>query len=377
MRTACSSSCYLHSYNGMPSSVTTIVQAAVQEGANVTYQPGVNDTVWADSPTALADAVAAAAGADVVFLCLGLGIHMEAEGLDRYNLSLPYVQSVLLAAVQQVVPPSKLVLVLVSAGAVDVDVTVAGAVIQAWYGGEEMGHGLMDVVMGRVSPSARLPFTFYTQPYMATVGPLSVRGGGGGRRRRFASLPHPRHLPCQTRQDFNMISNGTGRTYRYYSGPYVRYRFGFGLSYTRFNYTALAISPIQSPTNLSVVVTVNITNTGAVAGKDATQVYVTVPPVEGLVTPFYTLQAVAAPLLAVGETAQLTWTLLAPSFLTTHTDGTRNVTGGAYTIAVSSHLPDDAAGEVVSNAVFSTVTLLPMPAVRHLGWRRRVRGTAQ
>jgi hypothetical protein len=104
------------------------------------------------------------------------------------------------------------------------------------------------------------------------------------------------------------------------------------------------------------------------------QVYVTVPSVPGLVTPFYTLQAIAAPMLPPGGNATLSWTLLAPAFLTTHVDGTRNVTGGSYTIAVSSHLPDDAAGLAVSNVASGTVQLAPLPAVPGLGWRRRVRG---
>jgi hypothetical protein len=69
-----------------------------------------------------------------------------------------------------------------------------------------------------------------------------------------------------------MVSNGTGRTYRYYAGPHTRYAFGYGLSYTRFNYSGLVLTPSTTPGNVTVTVSVVVTNVGDVAGKDATQV---------------------------------------------------------------------------------------------------------
>lgn len=357
---------YLHSYNGQPSSVNTIFAAiaAAYPASNVTLTQGTEQTTWV-SPTGIADAVAAAQAADLTVLCLGLGARIEAEGLDRYNLSLPFVQAALLDAIAAVVPSSRIVLVLVSAGGIDLDYGAADAVLQAWYGGEEAGGGIADVMTGTVNPSGRLPLTFYTNAYLPTVNSIA---------------------------DFNLISgpNNTGRTYRYYTGPNIAYRFGYGLSYTTFNYSGLTAA--LSPDNTTVTVQATVSNTGSMAGREVVQLYVTVPPAAGVFTPAFNLQgfavvqldAAAAAAAAAetvkepspaqvevsrvvrissrGSSATVTFQLpVAAAFLTTFPDGSRNVTGGAYTIAVSGHLPNDPAG--VSNTVQTDITLPPIANV--------------
>ena len=82
--------------------------------------------------------------------------------------------------------------------------SLADAYIISGYGGEETGHGLWDVLSGRVSPSGRLPITHYAEDYLAAVAPIS---------------------------DFNLVSEstGVGRTYRFVNDSFVRFHFGAGM----------------------------------------------------------------------------------------------------------------------------------------------------
>ena len=96
-------------------------------------------------------------GADVIVMPLGLGNDIEGEGRDRAFLGFPQPQAELLAAVQKVRGASKLVVAINSAGGVAMDPTCCDALVQLWYGGQETGHGLADVLWGRVNPSGRLP----------------------------------------------------------------------------------------------------------------------------------------------------------------------------------------------------------------------------
>ena len=111
----------------------------------------------------IAAAVSAAKSAEVTVLAVGLGAVMESEGGDRVNMTLPSVQHQLLTAVAAAA--KKLVLVVVSAGGVDLDEGKASAVLYAPYGGEEAGSGLADILFGHVNPSARLPVTVYKQAW--------------------------------------------------------------------------------------------------------------------------------------------------------------------------------------------------------------------
>jgi beta-glucosidase len=116
--------------------------------------------------------------------------------------------------------------------------------VQAWYPGQH-GDAVADVLFGDYNPAGRLPVTFYK----------SVED-----------------LPAFT--DYAM-AGGNGRTYRYFKGA-VLYPFGYGLSYTKFEYSNLAVTANPSTTQ-DVLVSVAVKNTGAVAGDEVVQVYVENP----------------------------------------------------------------------------------------------------
>jgi hypothetical protein len=140
-------------------------------------------------------------------LALGLGAAMESEGGDRVNMTLPSVQQALLSQVAAVA--KKLVIVVVSAGGVDLDESQAAAVLYAPYGGEEAGSGLADVLFGRVSPSARMPVTVYRQAWADTMNCKNYTESPGRTRKYNAD--------CATSILQMDLERGVGRTHRYLS----------------------------------------------------------------------------------------------------------------------------------------------------------------
>jgi beta-glucosidase len=210
--------------------------------------------VW-EPPTLLSDAVAAAKQADVVIAAVGLMAQMECEessfsspgffGGDRVDLDLPRTQQNMLEALAATGKPLIVVLTSGSALAVNWAQAHANAIVEAWYPGEEGGTALAQVLAGDISPAGRLPVTFY---------------------KSVAQLP-----------PFSSYSMN-GRTYRYFQGVPL-YPFGYGLSYTKFEYSNLRTS--APSVNETTTVSVDVRNAGSVAGDEVAQFYVSHPGVEG------------------------------------------------------------------------------------------------
>lgn len=223
----------LGNYHGTPSHYTTLLQGIQERASRVRYAEGCHryrregEDAWAQ--VYLHEAVAAAEKSDVVILCMGLSPDMEGEEGDAYNgavggdrstIDLPEPQKQLLRAIRETGKP--IVFVNVSGGCVNLCEAdqSAQAVLQVFYPGAEGGHALADILFGDVSPSGRLPVTFY---------------------RSDADLP-----PFE---DYSMKN----RTYRYFTGD-VLYPFGYGLSYTSFE------------ENWRDACTVEVTNAGRMDG---------------------------------------------------------------------------------------------------------------
>ncbi len=203
----------LGNYNGTPSHYTTLLRG-IQEAASgkVNYARGCHlykeaDQDWAEHP--LREAILAAKRSDVVVLCMGLDPTMEGEQGDAYNgdmsgdkvdLELPPCQRELYDEIIKTGKPVIFVNVSGSCIGLGRQDEECAAVLQCFYPGAEGGHALADILFGKVSPSGRLPLTFY---------------------RSVDDLP-----------DFTDYSM-EGRTYRFFKGNLV-YPFGFGLSYTTF-----------------------------------------------------------------------------------------------------------------------------------------------
>ncbi len=234
----------LGNYNGTPSVYSTLLRG-IQDGtdADVIYAQGCDlfrniDGGWCEQPGN--EAVVAAHLADVTILCMGLDDTLEGEEGDAYNggmngdkcdLELPEVQRRLIDRVLEVGKP--VIFVNVSGSCVNLsrEKEKCDAVIQCFYPGAEGGNALADILTGRVSPSGRLPVTFY---------------------RSVDDLP-----PFT---EYSMKN----RTYRYFRGEPV-YPFGYGLSYTEFEYSGIKYDDGK--------IRITVKNTGDYDADEVVQVY--------------------------------------------------------------------------------------------------------
>ena len=197
-----------------------------------------------DLEVARAEAVAAARSAEVAIVFVGTNGSIEREETDRTSLGLPADQQALVEAVYAANP--KTVVVLMNAGPMTVPWIKAHipAVVEAWWPGEEGGHAIADVLLGRVNPAGRLPYTIYASE--AQVPPL-------------------------TEYDISR-----GFTYQYVRGEPL-YPFGHGLSYTTFAYRGLTLSAAAARDGDTLTATVTLANIGARDGDEVVQIYVTEP----------------------------------------------------------------------------------------------------
>jgi len=238
----------LGNYHGVSNSAVNFVEGitnAVGAGTRIEYDMGCD---YKD--TARFGGIWAAGNADVTIAVMGLTAVYEGEegdaflaegGADRKNLSLPAAHIAYLKALRKATK-TPVVLVINAGSAIDVSAVApyADAIILAWYPGEEGGNALADILFGKVSPSGRLPVTFYNS---------------------FDDLPPYKSYFMR------------GRTYRYFTGK-VQYPFGYGLSYTSFDYAWIKQPVLQKD---SIVFSVKVKNTGKYNGDEVVQVYIHYP----------------------------------------------------------------------------------------------------
>lgn len=240
--------------------------------------------VWAaPKPDLKKKALAVARQADVVIMCMGITPRMEGEemdvmidgfrGGDRTRIDLPDVQQELIREIQALGKPVVLVLLNGSALAVNWENEHIPAIVEAWYPGQAAGQAIADVLFGDYNPAGRLPVTFY---------------------KSLNDLPPFAEYA---------ISN---QTYRYYKGEPL-YPFGFGLSYTTFEYAALTTQKTNAGDSIRVSATVR--NTGTREGGEVAQVYAVRNASDNTKAPLRSLLAYRRINLQPGETRTLTFTI--------------------------------------------------------------------
>ncbi|HSK67774.1 MAG TPA: glycoside hydrolase family 3 C-terminal domain-containing protein [Candidatus Limnocylindria bacterium] len=302
-------------YTGKSSRYTTFLEGIRQafEGkARVLYALGSQLFNDSDSPitekdTRHSEAIAAAKHADVVILCLGLDATLEGEQSDTSNafvagdkrdLELPPTQARLLSAVCATGKPVVTVLACGSA----LRVEEGNAILWAGYPGQAGGRALADILLGRVSPSGKLPVTFY---------------------RSVEDLPEF--------TDYAMEN----RTYRYFGGEPL-YPFGYGLSYSRCR-TSNAVYGNGS-------VAVDIENQGGMDAEEVVQVYVKNDHPDAPRNPV--LCAFLRVALAPGERKSVRLPLSPLAFTVVGDDGVRREHTGARTLYVGTSQPDPRSREL-------------------------------
>lgn len=225
-------------------------------------------------------AVQSARSADVALLYICLPESKESEGYDRPDIDLTPQQVALIKAVTAVQPKTVVILNNGAPLAMGDWIDAAAAVLEAWMMGQAGGGAIADVLYGRVNPSGKLAETF----------PL-----------RLADTPAHLNFPGENGQ----VRYGEGLFigYRYYDARQipVQFPFGYGLSYTTFAYGNPKVSTTRFKDVDGVTVSVEVTNTGSVAGKEIVQVYVH-DQKSGLVRPQKELKGFSKVELQPGET---------------------------------------------------------------------------
>jgi beta-glucosidase len=232
-------------------------------------------------------AVAVAATADAAVVVVGTTEEVESEGFDRDQLALPGRQDDLVRAVAAANPRT---VVVVNAGAPVLLpwADEVAAVLLAWFGGQELGNALADVLLGQAEPGGRLPTTWPTQ-----------------------ETGHPSVAPVDGRLDYD---EGLFVGYRGYDrdGRTPRYPFGHGLGYTDWAYQSVSIPDTAQPGE-DVTATVAVTNTGHRPGREVIQVYASKPD-SAVPRPVRWLAGFATVDARPAQTVQATVTLPARAF---------------------------------------------------------------
>ncbi|SDK26031.1 beta-glucosidase [Paenibacillus sp. OK060] len=235
----------------LDSAFEQMVQLAGSD-ATITYKSGYNLNSDESAPTLVAEAVESARAADVAVLFIGLPDRYESEGYDREHLDIPVNQQELITAVAAVQPN---VVVVLSNGSPIVMpwLNNAKAVLEAYLGGQAAGGAIADLLFGEVNPSGKLAETF---PQSLKHNPSSLFFPGDGDRVEYRE--------------------GIYVGYRYYDGKDIEplFPFGYGLSYTQFEYSQLNASQTEFKDTDIITVTVNVKNIGQRYGQEVVQLYV-------------------------------------------------------------------------------------------------------
>ena len=321
----------LGNYEGTPSADVTILDGIREHVSDETYvryargchlyDPMIHP--WDENPKT--EALIAADKADVIVFVGGLSPIMEGEERDTYNgvlsgdkpdIELPESQQELFDTLAARGKPIIFVNVSGSAVALTNQHEKANAVIQSFYPGEEGGSGVADIIFGDENPSGRLPVTFYQST---------------------ADLP-----------DFTDYAM-KNRTYRYFEGEAL-YPFGYGLSYTTFEYSNLHVSEINGTVKLSV----DVENTGEYDGKEIVQVYA-----KHLSSPFevynHKLAAFKAVEIAKDSTVTVEFEIKPRRLAVIDDDGNAVLEKGEIKLSVGGRQPDAVSARLAGSEVVEAV----------------------
>lgn len=305
------------------------IKAAVEEGVDVQYAKGCNvvNENWSElelfgvqpsesEASLLDEAVLKARNVDAVIVVLGESEHTVGESKSRTDLRLTGYQDELVSRLLSAGKPVIVVLLNGRALAINkIDRDVPG-IIEAWFPGEWCGRAVADVIFGDYNPGGKLPVTFPRSvgqiPWAFPYKPASQAGPGKG------------HDP-----------NGVGNS----RVVGELYPFGYGLSYTEFEYDDLEISPGAIKTGESVQVTCKVTNTGDRAGDEVVQLYLR-DDFSSVITYDSQLRGFERIHLKRGESRQVTFTLTPQAMEMLDANMDRVVEPGKFTVLVGSSCKD-------------------------------------
>ncbi|MEK3773571.1 glycoside hydrolase family 3 C-terminal domain-containing protein [Paenibacillus sp. FSL K6-4396] len=321
-----------------PTKVDDIVEEMTQvagEGVTFSYAPGYRIEADDVDETLMHEAIQAAQSADTAVVFVGLPDRYESEGYDRAHLRLPDNHIRLIEEIAKV--QSRVVVVLSNGSPVEMPwLPQVQAVLEAYLGGQAVGGAIADLLYGEVNPSGKLAETF---PAKLSHNPSYPNFPGEG-----------------DRVDYR---EGIFVGYRYYDKKELEplFPFGYGLSYTTFEYADLKVDRTELTDQDEVNVQVRVTNTGDRAGKEIVQLYVS--DVEStVIRPVRELKGFAKVALEPGESKVVSFTLNKRSFAYYNVDMKDwHVETGEFEIQVGSSSRDIHVHTRVN--VESTATFLP------------------
>ncbi|WP_347841079.1 glycoside hydrolase family 3 C-terminal domain-containing protein [uncultured Draconibacterium sp.] len=290
------------------------------------YGDGDAKLLWTVPNNSMKEAaINVARQADAVVLVLGLSQRLEGEempikvdgfeGGDRTHLKLPQEQRELMTAIEETGKPVILVLLNGSALAVNWADENLDAIITAGYPGQEGGSAVADVLFGDYNPAGRLPVTYYK----------SVK-----------QLP-----PFE---EYNMEE----RTYKYFSGEPL-YPFGYGLSYTSFEYSDLKVAK-KAKAGSAVEITAKVTNTGNLRGEEVVQLYLK-DVIASTPRPKYQLEGFQRITLESGQTKTVKFVLEPRQFSIIGDEDKRVIEPGDFTIYIGGTQPEGKGANVISKTI--------------------------
>jgi beta-glucosidase len=270
--------------------------------------------------------VTAAKNSDAALLFVGDAYNIESEGFDRDNLTLPRNQD---ALIEEVAKVNKNTIVVLNTGSpvlMDRWLGDVKAVVQAWFGGQEMSYAIAEVLSGSYNPSGKLPMTFP---------------------KRWEDCSA--YTTYKAKDSVTEYSDGIYVGYRHFEKKNIEplFPFGFGLSYTTFQYSGLKTEHTAALARPEVKGSLNISNTGKYEGAEVVQVYVR--KINSTIDrPMKELKAFTKVSLKPGETKNVQFTLDRNAF--TYFDIQKKdwtVEPGTYTIQVGSSSKDIQLSETV------------------------------
>ena len=324
----------LGNYFGVNPQLVTFLEGITDRVAissQVQYSPGttldrknVNPVDWSTGE---------AANSDVTIMAMGLTRHLEGE--EGESISSPYYGD----RIDYNIPENQLdylrkikgehgkPIIAVITGGSPMNLSevheIADAVLMTWYPGQEGGNALADVLFGTVAPSGKLPITF----------PKSLD-----------------QLPPY--EDYSM----KGRTYRYMTEEPM-YPFGFGLTYTQFEYSNIQLSHSKIKKNQGTKVSCTLTNTGNVTAEETVQLYIT-DNEASTVTPLFSLKGVQKITLKPSESQEIVFEISPDMLALIDNYGEAVLEKGTFTITLAGSLPTERSKVLGAAAPISTILTL-------------------
>ena len=251
-------------FDGLKKRLGNKVTLVYANGYSGEYHPkgehNVNPQTTGADTTLIDQAVAFAKQSDMAILFVGGNRDYESESRDRKDLSLPFGEQALVDAVTAANP--KTIIVVVGGAPYDIGKIKKNnsTIVWSWYNGSENGNALADVLLGKVNPSGKLPFTF---PASLDQSPAHALGADA-------------YPGVNLHEEYK---EGILVGYRWFDTKNIEplYPFGYGLSYTRFDYAGIRTNKNAYNSSETITVNVNVKNAGSYNGKETVQFYLSKP----------------------------------------------------------------------------------------------------